>query len=72
MARKRYKPEEIVAKLQQIDVLTVARCTALRQPNSTLRGHQAELGPNIRSMTRSAPASKQRPWLSTIRCGCQE
>ena len=39
---------------------------------STHCGRQAELGPNNRSMIRSAPPSKQRPWLSTIRRGCQE
>ena len=28
--------------------------------------------PNILRMTSSASASKQRPWLSKIRCGCHE
>jgi hypothetical protein len=37
MARKRYKPEEIVAKLRQVDVLVsqVARPTSRKPPTET-------------------------------------
>ena len=42
--------------------------------NATTTTTCPQLGglPNIRRTTSSASASKQRPWLSKIRCGCHE
>ena len=52
MARKRYKPEEIVAKLRQVDVLVsqgqnmvdAIRQIAVSSSTRSLRGPQTHLG----------------------------
>jgi hypothetical protein len=49
MARKRYKPEEIVAKLRQVDVLVSQGQNMVENaPDRGERGHVLSVAPGVR------------------------